>query len=324
MTGLPHGTTAQRPAWSDLPEAVRRAIEERLGGPVVSATSAGGGFTSGFASALRAADGTAAFVKAAPPGNRIVADAYRREGEVVPLLPAAAAAPAVLWSLEAVGWPVVAFELVEGRPPGRPWEAGELALVVDAVTRAARALTPGPSGLAMESIAAFDGDFRSWREWAAAGAVPDEFCAGRAAQVRDRGRLAELAALESRWLEAALGDTALHFDIRDDNVILGADGRVHLCDWNWVVRGAGWIDLVVLLVAGHGDGLDIVGILRTNPLLAGVPAEALDGVLAAFAGYFTRASGTALDFPASPWLRVHQGWYRDASLDLLASRLGWG
>jgi hypothetical protein len=81
---------------------------------------------------------------------------------------------------------------------------------------------------------------------------------------------------------------------------------------------------VVLLVAGHGDGLDIEGILRTNPLLAGVPAGALDAVLAALAGYFTRAAGTALDFPASPWLRVHQGWYRDASLDLLASRLGWG
>ena len=51
--------------------------------------------------------------------------------------------------------------------------------------------------------------------------------------------------------------------------------------------------------------------------------EDVDRFLAALAGHFTRAAGTPLDFRASRWLRPHQAWYRDATLDLLARRRGW-
>ena len=64
-----YGATAVRPEWSDLPQAARDAIGARLGSPVVTATSAGGGFTQAFAAVLTSADGKRVFVKAAPVGT---------------------------------------------------------------------------------------------------------------------------------------------------------------------------------------------------------------------------------------------------------------
>jgi hypothetical protein len=106
-TSIPHGATAERPVWDDLPPPVQAWIEARLDGRVVSASSAGGGFTWGFASVLRS-DRSTAFVKAAPPENPVIAASYRREAEIVPLLPAAAGAPGVVtgtgsWSVRR-GW----------------------------------------------------------------------------------------------------------------------------------------------------------------------------------------------------------------------------
>lgn len=320
-TAIPHGATAERPVWGELPREVRGWIEDRLLAPVTSASSAGGGFTWGFASLLRSVRSTA-FVKAAPPENPVIAASYRREAEIVPRLPAAAGAPGVLWQGEVAGWIVVGFEAVEGRAPRRPWSPDELGLVIRATTRVALALTPPPVGLTLEPVSSADGEFGAWRGWAAGAGIPRLHAVGRATQVTT-GHLDELAALESRWVEATAGETALHFDLRDDNVILATDGQVRLCDWNWLVVGAPWLDLVGLLISVHGDGLPVGPILDVNPLTRDVGAQDVDCFLAALAGYFTRAAATPLDFRASPWLRPHQAWYRDATLDLLGLRRGW-
>ena len=320
-TSIPHGATAERPVWDDLPPAVQSWIEVRLDGRVMSASSAGGGFTWGFASVLHS-DRSTAFVKAAPPENPVIAASYRREAEIVPLLPAAAGAPEVLWHGEVAGWTVVGFEAVEGRAPRRPWNVDELGRVVQATTDAAVALSVPPEGLTLEPVSSFDGEFGSWRAWAAGAGIPAEHSVARAAAMA-ADHLDELASLESGWVEATAGESALHFDLRDDNVILATDGRVHLCDWNWLVVGAPWLDLVGLLISVHGDGLPVAPILATNPLTRHVDPEDVDRFLAALAGYFTRAAATPLDFRASRWLRPHQAWYRDATLDLLARRRGW-
>src|ERR1019366_3525221 len=60
----PCGATAQQPSWLSLPANLRAGIQERLGEPVAPADSRGGGFTNGFASRLRLADGSRVFVKA--------------------------------------------------------------------------------------------------------------------------------------------------------------------------------------------------------------------------------------------------------------------
>ena len=90
---VPVAGTAVRPQWPDLPAAVRRRIEEALGGSVVTAVSQGSGFTPGFASRLRLADGRRVFVKAASGAVGWMIDSYRTEAAKLALVPAVVPAP---------------------------------------------------------------------------------------------------------------------------------------------------------------------------------------------------------------------------------------
>lgn len=313
-TAVPHRATARRPAWEALPGDVRDLVERRAGAPVRRARSQDGGFTEGFASRLELADGRRLFVKAAGAGGH-AHPSYRQEARVVAALPAAVAAPRLLWTAEVRDWVVLAFEDVEGRTPQRPWDPGELAAVLRALVPLADALTPVPDALLpLGTTADLDPELDFWRRCAAgaadAGGVPAPW----------RARVDELAALERGWAAAAAGVAAVHFDLRDDNVLLADDGRVLVCDWNWLMLGAPWMDLVGLLVSVHGDGLDADALLAAHPLTRDVPRASVDTFLVALAGYFVRVA-TQPPVESSPWLRVHQAWWRDAALDWLAARL---
>ena len=99
----------------------------------------------------------------------------------------------------------------------------------------------------------------------------------------------------------------MHADVRDDNVLLASDGRVLLCDWNWPLRGAAWIDTVFLLIGPRGDGLDVDAALARSPLTAEVPAEHVDILLALAVGYFFRHADQPVP-SSSPWVREVQRW----------------
>jgi len=328
---LPHGATARRPGWADLPAAVRDEVEQQVGQRVVAAESQGAGFTNGLASRLTLADGSRVFVKAVGVAEHpMVAASYRQEQAVVTALPSAVPAPRLLWSTEvpvaaagdaagddaapagddpagAASWLVLAFEDVTARAPRRPWRLAELRAVLDVLPGLAAALTPPPAGLPdLPTVASISADFRYWQR-----AEPPD--------VPVPVPLAELAALEAEWVAATAGDTAGHFDLRDDNLLITPDGRVLVCDWNWLTVGAPWLDLVGLLVSVHGDGLDADAELARSPLTRDVPARAIDAYLAGLAGYFTEAAARPA-VPGSPWVRVHQAWYRDATLGWLAHR----
>lgn len=311
---VPYRATACRPAWESLPDDVRAEVERRTGAPVRRARSQDGGFTEGFASRLTLDDGRRVFVKAAPTGGH-AHPSYRQEARVVASLPDAVPAPRLLWTADVGDWVVLAFEDVESRTPRRPWVPEELERVLGTLAPIAAALTPAPDALLpLGTTADLDADLSFWRRCAAGEAdvtgVPDAW----------RGRVGELAALESTWATAAAGRGAVHFDLRDDNVLLADDGRVLVCDWNWLMLAAPWIDVVGLLVSVHGDGLDADAVLSTHPLTRDVPRASVDAFLVALAGYFV---GNAVQPPVatSPWLRVHQAWWRDAALDWLATRL---
>ncbi|MFE3793718.1 hypothetical protein KHQ06_20575 [Nocardia tengchongensis] len=55
---------ARRDEWPELPEPVREAVADRLGGTVVSAVNQRAGYSHGMASALALADGRRVFAKA--------------------------------------------------------------------------------------------------------------------------------------------------------------------------------------------------------------------------------------------------------------------
>lgn len=315
---VPQAGSAVRPTWDDLPAVVRQAVEDAAGSGVRQAVSQGGGFTSGFASRLELADGRRIFVKAATSERHVFArPSYEREAAVVRGLPDAVPAPRVLWTLDLGAWFVSAFEDVEARHPVRPWDPAELAAVLDVCALMARELTPVPSTLPVpHPLAEWDDDLSFWRRRAAgdaeALAVPLEQAWAERAQ--------DLASIEASWLDRCAGDTGLHFDLRDDNLLVRPDGSVLVCDWNHLTLGAAWLDLAALLVSAHGDGLDADALWDASPLSRGVDGDDLVAFLVALAGFFLVVAAQD-DVPGSPYLRAHQAWWRDASLSWLGTRV---
>ncbi len=308
----PAGRTARRLEWRFLPPEVRALVEERCGSPVVEADSKGGGFTPGFASVLTCEDGSRQFVKAASTqAQRPVAEAYREEARKLGALPDGLPAARLLWS-EDDEWVVLGLEYADGRPPARPWRRPDLERCLDALEEVADRLTPAPPGL---ELAAFADDFADF-----ATAWDVVLPAGPSLPGMTPQRLETAAALARGFVAVTAGDTLVHTDVRDDNLVLGA--RVVICDWNWPVRGADWLDTVFLLVGPRGDGLDVDAVLQERRLTRDLPSEHVDTVLALLAGYFLRQR----DLPvptSSPYLRQHQSWYAEATWSWLAERRGW-
>ncbi len=114
----------------------------------------------------------------------------------------------------------------------------------------------------------------------------------------------------------------MHTDIRDDNLLLTADGRVLLCDWNWPVVGAAWLDTVFLLIGPRGDGLDVEAALAGSPLTRDVPAESIDIVIALVTAYFLMSAAQPVP-PTSPYIRDAQWWQGEVCWRWLVERRGW-
>lgn len=307
---VPYGKTARRLEWPHLPPHIRATIEDRCGSPVTDADSQGAGFTPGFASVLTCADGTRHFVKAASvKAQRMFAGAYREEARKLTLLPDGAPAPRLLWLHDADDWVVLGIEHVDARLPSRPWRSADLDAVLAMLAEAAEVLTPAPADLAGDGFAA---EVAGWP------AYWDHVRATRP----DLGRVEEAAALAAGFAEATVGATLVHTDVRDDNLLLCADGRVLLCDWNWPVVGASWLDSLFVMIGPRGDGLDVEAALAAHPLTSEVPADHIDAVLALLVGYFLKTADDPVP-PTSPHLRDHQRWQGEVCWDWLSERRGW-
>lgn len=305
---IPHGRTARRLTWPHLPVAVRAAIESRCGSPVLAAESQDSGYTPGFASVLTCADGSRHFVKAASSkAQRAFAESYRAEARKLAALPRGVPAAHLEWALDG-DWMVLCTSYVAGRAPQRPWRAADLDRCLDTLEEVADQLTPVPEGLLLDDLV---DDFADWPElW-------DHVRATRP----DLPHLEEAAGLATRAAAVITGDTVVHTDVRDDNILLTEDGVV-LCDWNWPARGAAWLDTLFLLLGPRGDGLDAESILATRRLTRDVPPDHVDAVLALLTGYFAKSADDPVP-PTSPHLRDHQAWCRDVAWEWLCERRGW-
>jgi hypothetical protein len=305
---IPHGRTARRLEWPHLPPQVRSAIEERCGSPVVEAVTQGGGFTPGFASVLVCEDGSRHFVKAASSvAQPVFAESYREEARKLQALPESVPAPRLQWYDDG-DWVVLGLEYVDAHAPKRPWRPAELDLALDALEVVADELTPVPDDLGLEPLTDELGDWP--KMWEA---------------VRDRDarpHADEAAALAATFAEVAAGDTVVHTDIRDDNVLLTDDGRALFCDWNWPVAGADWLDSLILLVSPRGDGVDVERIVAERRLLRDVPPDHVDRVLALLAGYLLSRADEPVP-ASSPHLRDAQRVQGEAVWGWLCERRGW-
>jgi hypothetical protein len=95
-----------------------------------------------------------------------------------------------------------------------------------------------------------------------------------------------------------------------------------MCDWNWPVAGAAWLDTVFALIGPSGDGLDTEAILRERALTRDLPSDHVDSVLALLVGYFFQQADQPVP-PASPYIRDHQRWQGEVVWAWLCERRGW-
>lgn len=309
-SSVPHGRTARRLEWQFLPPHVRALVEVQCGSPVVSAVSQGAGFTPGFASVLLCEDGTSHFVKAASTkAQRMIAESYREEARKLGALPTGVPAPAFLWSHDADDWVVLGLEYVEARNPHRPWTPADLVAALDMLAETAAVLTPPPPELALDDFATEFADLPGYWE-----------------HIRDTRpdlpHLEDAAALAERFADVAAGSTLVHTDVRDDNILIRPDGSALMCDWNWPVVGAAWMDTLFLMIGPRGDGLDVDAVLAERSLTRDVASEHIDVILALLVGYFFRQADEPVP-PTSPHLRDHQRWQGDVVWDWLCERRGW-
>ena len=245
--------------------------------------------------------------------QRLFAEAYREEARKLQSLPAAAPAPRLEWIHDDADWVVLGIEHVAARAPRRPWRTADLDRCLVMAEEMARTLTPAPDGLEVEDIGT---ELATWP------AYWEQVPAAHPDVPGLRQHAAEAAALARGFAEVSGGTTLIHTDIRDDNLLLAADGRTLLCDWNWPVRGAVWLDTLFLLIGPRGDGLDVDAVLAESPLLRGVEPEAVDAVLALVTGYFLVSAGQPVP-PTSPHIRDAQRWQGLVCWHWLAERRGW-
>ncbi|CAN5475337.1 hypothetical protein BH11ACT8_BH11ACT8_06160 [soil metagenome] len=305
----PSGRTARRLEWQHLPPRIRGVVETRCGSPVTEAFTQTSGFTPGFASVLVCADGSRHFVKAASwKAQKAFATAYAEEAQKVAALPEGVPAPRLLWTHQDTEWIVLGFQHVTGRAPHRPWRPDDLDACLAMLARTAAELTPAPPAMELERFAVELSDWPSC--W--------DYCLGT--YVLPHG--AEAATLAARFAEVTDGETVVHTDVRDDNLLITGAGDVLLCDWNWPVAGAPWLDSLFLLIGPRGDGLDVETLLATHPTFAGVPAEAIDIVLALVTGYFLQHADDPVP-SSSPFIRDHQLWQGEVCWEWLCERRGW-
>ena len=223
--------------------------------------------------------------------------------------PAAAPAAPLLWVHDADDWVVLGLEHVAARNPLRPWHEADLAASVAMLEQASAVLTPAPAALALDSFATEFADFPGY--W-------DHVRRTRP----DLPHLEEAAALAAGFAAVTEGDTVVHTDVRDDNILVRPDGTALLCDWNWPVTGAAWLDTVFLMIGPRGDGLDVDEVLATAPLTADVPPEHVDVVLALLTAYFLHQSDQPVP-STSPHLRDAQRWQGEVVWDWFCERRAW-
>lgn len=311
---LPHAFSGQRLDWRDLPRHVRRRIDELAGAQVTAEITATEGFSPGFVAVLELADGRDVFVKAVSREvSPIAVEQARQEIVAAAALPPEVPAPRLLWADDDGEWMLLGFESVHGRSPEIPWRRSDLDRVLETVDLVGRA-RPRPGCPLPRTVDLVADDFTGWRWLREAPAAVQEGLARGGGLLGGWAleHLDDLAAWEQGAAPVCAGDGIVHGDLRADNVLIDADGKVWLIDWLHASIGASWLDLAFLLpsVAAQGGG-DPAAIFAEHA--PDVPRDALRAGLSGLTGSLVWGSLQPAP-PGVPNLRPFQSAHGEAAL----------
>ncbi|WP_436528340.1 phosphotransferase [Actinoplanes sp. HUAS TT8] len=286
-----------RPSWQTAPAPLARAVEARVGSPIIGFTDVHGGMTPGPAATLSLGNGDTVFVKAMSAHvNARSHELYQQEAAVLAVVPATVPAARLRAVIEIGDWIALVTDHVRGAVAGPPWTTAAVAAVARACAATARVTAPESLPPVLARLPDLDG-------WVNLAAEPGDLT-GWEARHLDR-----LTAATIGWRTWTSGRFLTHQDIRGDNAIVDpAAGVAVLVDWGSGAAGAPWLDRALLaadvVAAGHAEG---PGIARQQALdlLTDQPVEASRFVIAQ-AGMWRRNS----TLPAHPGMPTHRAWQR--------------
>ncbi|WET81169.1 phosphotransferase [Amycolatopsis sp. QT-25] len=170
---------------------------------------------------------------------------HRHEAAVASQLPPAVA-PRLRWKAEADGWLMLGFQHITGHHADLSPGSKDLPLVAGAVSIMARELT----GFAVPGIQTLSRKMAWMAGWRRLRHRPpvelDEW---------SRDRLDVLVELEAEGIESVTGNSLLHTDLHQLNIMVGGD-RAWVIDWAWSRTGAAWVDAAHLVVRLIDQGHD--------------------------------------------------------------------
>ncbi len=315
-----------KPAWSEVPLAVRREAERRLRARVVRATRAYGGYAASATFRLRLANGKRAFFKAGyppPPGSAAIFPVDREAKRYAALAPIVGRwMPRYRGDFRLERWHVL---LMEDLGPARipPWSARTARLACRSYARFHRATLGSalPRWLSRTQHAEFGG---YWRQLERLGQLDGtaSLAGRRADEAREwiDAALPLLVEHERRLAASRRPFVLLHFDTRSDNVRIAGD-RMVMFDWPFASVGPPEFDVAAFAqtIAAEGGPAPERAVAWYEELLP-LRARELDAAVVGIAGYFAHRSWQPPP-PGLPRLRSVQRRQLKATLAWAARRL---
>jgi hypothetical protein len=228
-----------RREWSDLPEQVKRAVEDRAG-PVLKAVSATSGRNSELAATLWTPQGPL-FCKGITTASSLSV-MHHNEISVSPFLPGELA-PRLLWYVEEEGWLLLGFEHVTGQHANLSPGSLDIPLVTNAVN-AVTCLPAPPESAGRRAMSA------QWSRALKSEIHADPPDKASPWSVENADNLTAWAARAPEYMD---GPALIHTDLNPANFLVSDTAR--MIDWAWWRTGATWIDpafvLIRFIAAGH-------------------------------------------------------------------------
>lgn len=230
--------------WGQLPPSVRRAVQRQCGA-VIAVEPSTVGINSHFSATLRTCDQK--FFCKGIPADHANARMHHSESQVNRYLPDSIAPPLVS-TIDEDGWLMLVFQHVDGRHADFSPHSPDLARIAEKICtmgnelKGAPCAAAGPLGPKMER-------FHIWRR----------FSEGSISRVGldawTLENLEQLAEWESRASYVVSGNTLLHSDLNQGNILVHGNGNVYFIDWACASRGAAWVDIAYtvprLMACGH-------------------------------------------------------------------------